>query len=140
MPFTETFDEASLPAGWDLKEGALTDSTEFTEGVNWVWFSTWRMKTLMLNPTSPLDSWVLFPAVNFTDAAVNYNLSFTITNAMQEEGGDEVIKIVVSKDGGKTFKASDVVYTVANADLPGDGDTKTYTTTLKGFKRTSFVV
>ncbi len=134
LPFTETFDEASLPAGWDLKEGALTDSTEFTEGVNWIWFSTWRMKTLMLEPTSPLDSWVLFPAVNFTDAAVNYNLSFTITNAMQEEGGDEVIKIVVSKDGGKTFKASDVIYTVANADLPGDGDTKTYTTTLKGLE------
>ena len=134
LPFTETFDEASLPAGWDLKEGALTDSTEFTEGVNWVWFSTWRMKTLMLEPTSPLDSWVLFPAVNFTDAAVNYNLSFTITNAMQEDGGDEVIKIVVSKDGGKTFKASDVIYTVANADLPGDGDTKTYTTTLKGLE------
>ena len=134
LPFTELFNEASLPAGWELKEGALTDSTVFTEGVNWEWFSTVRMKTLMLNPASPLDSWVLFPTVNFPDTAVNYNLNFTITNAMQEEGGDEVIKIVVSKDGGKTFKASDVVYTVANADLPGDGDTKTYATTLKGLE------
>lgn len=137
VPFVETFGDTALPGGWSLESGVLADPTVFcTEncGKQWEWVSARGMKGLIMSPKgSSTYDWVLTPVVDLGDGSVNYIFNFELS-MLTPQDNDETYSIVISTDGGKTFSSTHLLKTIEKTDLPGRGEKKIYSVSLKGYK------
>ncbi len=132
LPFLEAFTDDTISPEWEFMIGELTETgVEFEEGG---WYATTNRfggHFIMLEmPEAPANAWVLSPVLNFGEGDVNYTVTYELESIMTGGSEDEKVNIVVSTDGGKTFTTADVVLSEA---APGDGESQSYTATLKGY-------
>lgn len=137
LPLAETFTggEADLTDWWGFKEGELGESnTEFSDDTYWSYYNTSRMKAVLFEGSTPCNSWVLLPTLNFDEEDVNYELKVTLYTISAGENNDETLKVVASYDGGTTFNTAGVIHTIEHADMPAEGEMPEYVISLKGLK------
>ncbi len=139
IPFSESFSDAGIQSMWEARVGTLATPTEFCTGDQCN--PQWGFISLMgrynyaaisgIAARTTTDDWFIFPALDFGDGSVNYNLTFTLTVNQANAESDETYYIVASRDGGETFNEADVLDTITKAELPASGSAS-YTTSLRG--------
>lgn len=112
LPYVQLFEGRTMPNGWNTATGTLATPTVFVPG-NTEW-NTYNGNLGHGYYTS--DDWVLFPVFDFGDGSYNYRLKFELTVYPSSDDTEDVLYIVMSKDGGTTFNTSDVIGQIALSD------------------------
>lgn len=139
IPFTERFDESTLPNGWDFKTGAISDSTDFCSGgdcvIQWEWSNSYFSKGVILSPRGKTaDEWLITPSFDLGDGSANYNFNFAVMNTGTGSSTDEACNVVISTDNGKTFSDKNIIKTIKKSEFPEEYNEKIYSVSLKGYK------
>lgn len=147
VPFAERFDGETAPQGWEPLTGELGSPTVFedTEDHFWEFSTNFRLRGMVFSPNgmSVTSEWLAFPVLDLEDGSANYVMSLYVTSMNQGSATDAKYSILVSQDEKGTFGESDIVKTLATADMPESYESGVITVPLRGYKgkiRPAFLV
>lgn len=138
IPFTESFDEADIPSGWSFENGILSDFTEFcTESIflcpkNWM---VSNQELSILYSARPQD-WIHTPRIDLGNGNFHSKLEFDLKLAKtntKPAPDDIYFAIIVSKDGGTSFRKENVVKEWKKSDFETLGDSTRYSIDLSQY-------
>lgn len=138
VPFTETFDKTELPAGWSFENGLLDNPTEFCTGSIMSCRKNWSLRnnSLSISYSSNVKDWVLTPKIDLGDGSYHSKLEFDLklsllnSNPIDENA---YFALVISKDGGASFRKENVIKEWKAADITVIGDSTHYSVDLSPY-------
>lgn len=121
IPFTETFDRTTLPAGWRFENGLLSDPTEFCTEAGMSCPKNWRFlqKSLRILYSAKPKDWVITPPVDLGDGSYHGRLEFDLKYKKSNSNPtpDDIRFAVVLAKEGEAFSPEQVILELGKADF-----------------------
>ena len=137
VPFTETFDDNSLPHGWIIESGVIGAATTSwcTTNCNY----KWRVANNKLNVTfgvtqsTRFRDWAMLPLLNVGDGSYNCKLDFDFSvSTTGTIPANTYFAVVISEDGGLTWNTDGILLNLPITDENINNFESHYTISLAG--------
>lgn len=138
IPFTEEFNMTVLPATWNFESGILSDSTEFCTGTASACPKNWKLyrNALRIVYYAKPKDWVITPKIDLGDGSYHGKVEFDLkfTKPSNSSIPDDIyFAVVLSKDGGKSFREENILKELRKADFESMSDSTRYSIDLSRY-------